>query len=207
MELESLLHNPLVDHLLNGEKMKRLGFLLAIVASIAAVSFVTTKQAVQRIGPFFTSTIAFDTATGGAVGGQVRFFKSGVDTLFVGEVVYMDKNNRVRKGTTLTLYNAIAGVVVGGTKTNMQAQTSVPVATDTAAYANQQVIVLTEGRFWVRNDAAGTVTFGGLLQPSTNIAGSVMAKIASPDSFYRSPGRMIDSVLASGYGIAHVSVH
>lgn len=189
--------------------MKRSFALVVLLFSVAATTFVatTTFRPPQRLGPYFTSTEKADTATGGAPGGQVRIMKNGVDTLFVGEVVYFDKNNRVRKGTTLTLYNAIAGVVVGGTRTNMQANTTAPVATDTAAYANQQVIVLTEGRTWVRNDAAGTLTFGQLLQPSTNIAGSVMAKIASPDSFYRSPGRMIDSVLASGYGLAHVSVH
>lgn len=186
--------------------MKKWLGLIAVITSIAGTAFVSTYASVARIGPFYTSTVAFDTAAGGQPGGQVRIFKNGVDTLIVGDVVYLSANNTVRKSTTLASYNTIMGVVVGGTKTSMRGLVSAPAATDTAALASQQVIVLSEGRAYVRIDAAAGIAPGLLLQPSATVAGKVMARATTIDSLHRAIGRLIDTGIVSTQVLAHINV-
>ena len=186
--------------------MKRLLALGAIICSVVTMAFVTTYASIARIGPFYTSTVGFDTAAGGQVGGQVRYYKNGVDTLIVGDVVYLSANNTVRKSTTLANYNTIAGVVVGGNKTSMRGITSSPVSTDTAATANGTAIVLSCGRAYVRIDAAAGIAPGLLIQPSTNVAGKVMAKASTIDSLYRSVGRLVDTGVVSTQVLANICI-
>jgi hypothetical protein len=186
---------------------KRLLFLGAICVAITAFSaFVTTYSQPVGIGPYFNTKEKYVAATGGAPGGEVRVFKNGVDTLIVGDVVYQSAINTVRKSTTLVNYNSIAGVVVGGTRTAMSAATTVPTSTDTAAYANQQVLVMTSGRTWVRIDAAAPIVAGTLIIPSTTVAGKVKGNPGVIDSFYRAIGRLIDTGVVSTQVLAHVNV-
>ena len=190
---------------------KLLPLVLMIIATASvtagAMFFTTSYSQVQTIGPYTTSKIKSDTATGGAAGGDIRIYKNGVDTLIVGDVVYISANNTVRKSTTLANYSTIAGVVVGGTSTNMAAVTSTPAATDTAAKgATAKVLVMARGRTWVRIDAAAGIAPGSLLLPSTTVAGKVKGFGTAIDTFYRSVGRLIDTGIVSTQVLAHISV-
>jgi|SRR5678809_221714 len=187
--------------------MKKLGLLLFVMAVGAFTAFTTTYKQVKTLGPYYNTTEKYSASLGGQAGGEVRIFLNGVDTLIVGDVVYISANNTVRKSATLANYNKVAGVVVGGTKTNMSGATSAPAATDTAATAGQQVLVLTTGRAWVRVDTVAVgIPAGTLIQPSIYVAGKVMAKAASIDSLNRVIGRMIDSGGLSTQALAHINV-
>lgn len=187
--------------------MKRLLFLAGLICTVAATTFVaTTYRPVSRLGPYYTSNSTYDTATGGSPGGLVYFFKNGADTLIVGDVVYLSANNTVLKSGTLANYNAVAGVVVGGTKTNMQVVTSAPAATDTAAYANQTVVVLVSGRTWVRVDTTTAgISAGVAIMPSL-VAGKVKARTTAIDTFSRIIGKMIDTGIASTQVLARINI-
>ncbi len=186
---------------------KLLPLVLMLTAAVGITAFTTSYYPVQTLGPYFNSKIKSDTATGGSPGGEVRVFKNGVDTLIVGDVVYLSANNTVRKSATLALYNTVAGVVVGGTSTSMQAATTAPASTDTAAKgATAKVLVMTSGRAWVRIDAAAGIGPGLLLAPSTTVAGKVKAAPAIIDTFYRYFGRLIDTGIVSTQVLAHINV-
>ena len=187
--------------------MKKLGLILFVMAVSAFAAVTTTYKQVKTLGPYYNTTEKYDATTGGQAGGDVRIWKNGVDTLFVGDVVYVSANNTVRKSATLALYNTIAGVVVGGTKTSMSGVTSIPGATDTAALASQQVLVMTRGRTWVRVDTvAAGISAGAEIKPSIYVAGASAAKSTAIDSFYRAFGRMIDTGIASTRVLAYINV-
>jgi len=182
--------------------------LLGLVVITAAFTSVitTTYRPTQRIGPYFGSNTPYSAATGGQAGGYVEVYKDTVDTLIVGDVVYIAKNNVVTKSATLANYNTVAGVVVGGTKTNMRGVTSAPASTDTAAFANQNVLVLRYGRAWVRVDTTTAgIPAGALIIPSL-VAGKVKAKSTAIDSLYRAIGRMLDTGIASTQVLALINV-
>lgn len=180
---------------------------LIVVTSAFTAIATTTYRPTQKIGPYFGSSNAYSAATGGQAGGYVEIYKDTVDTLIVGDVVYIvGKGNVVTKNATLANYNTVAGVVVGGTRTNMQGVTSAPAATDTAAYANQNVLVLRYGRTWVRVDTTTAgIPAGALIIPSL-VAGKVKAKSTAIDSAYRVIGRMLDTGIASTQVLALINV-
>jgi hypothetical protein len=201
------------------DKLKRaipLAMLGIGIASVAGASIlVTTFQPIQRLGPYFTSTVGYDTGNGGMVGGQVHFYRAGTgtgETLFVGDVVYDSEastnpqGNTVFKSATLASYSRIAGVVVGGTFTNMRAVTSAPGATDTAAFVGQTVAVLQCGRTWIKVDAAAGLAPGTLIIPSTTTAGKVKGTLSLPDTFYRTIGRLVDTGIVSTSVLANVCI-
>src|SRR5678810_561659 len=109
--------------------MKKLGLILFIMSVSAFTILTTTYKQVKTLGPYYNTTEKYSASLGGQAGGEVRIFLNGVDTLIVGDVVYISANNTVRKSATLANYNKVAGVVVGGTKTNMSGATSAPAAT------------------------------------------------------------------------------
>lgn len=188
--------------------MKRsFAFVALLLLSISATAIVSTSyKPLARIGPYYTTTDKYDATTGGQVGGYVTIYKNGADTLLVGDLVYISAQNTVLKSGTLANYNTLAGVVVGGTKTNMRGVTSAPAATDTAAYAGQPVLVLSEGRTWVKVDTTtGGIAAGALIMPSL-VSGKVKAKAATIDSLFRVVGRMIDSSAVSVPALAHISI-
>jgi hypothetical protein len=187
---------------------KLLPFLVLLVAVTGATIFTTTYSQVATLGPYFNSKHKLDTLLGGQVGGEVRIYKNGVDTLFVGDVVYFTTNNTVRKSTTLTDYNHIAGVVVGGTSTSMAAPTTIPLSTDTAAKGvTAKVLVLSSGRAWVRVDTMGApVVPGALITPSIYVAGKIKLALSVPDTFHRIIGRLIDTGHTSTQALAHVNI-
>lgn len=188
-------------------KRRTLFMLAMIVATSAFTAIATTYRPTQKIGPYFGSSSGYVAATGGQAGGYVEIYKDTVDTLIVGDVVYLlGKGNVVTKSATLANYNTVAGVVVGGTHTNMQGVTSAPAATDTAAFANQNVLVLRYGRTWVRVDTTTAgIPAGALIIPSL-VAGKVKAKSTAIDSSYRVIGRMLDTGIASTQVLALINV-
>lgn len=182
---------------------------VGIIGVTASSVLVTSYQSIAKLGPYFTTTVGYDTATGGMPGGLVHFYKVGTgtaETLFVGDVVYLSANNTVLKSATLANYNTVMGVVVGGTKTNMRAVTTTPGVTDTAAYVNQTAIVLSCGRTWVRFDAAAGTPPGTLIQPSVTVSGKATAKAAPIDSLYRVIGRLVDTGIVTTQVLANIAV-
>lgn len=188
-------------------KRRTLIMLGLIVATTAFTALVTTFRPVARIGPFYNSTLGYDTSiAGGQAGGEVRIYKNGADTLIVGDVVYFSARNTVFKSATLVNYNAIAGVVVGGTRTGMLAVSSPPLATDTAATSGQNVLVMSRGRTWVRIDASAGIAPGLAVIPSTNTAGMVMVRTTAIDTFNRIFAKLVDTGIVSTRVLAQVNV-
>lgn len=105
------------------------------------------------------------------VGGVVEIFLAG-GSLSTGDIVFFSAANTVNKSATVADYAAMAGVVVGGQRTNDRIISSVGVA---AATVGQRVLVQVSGIATVV--AGGTVTVGTHLTviPDTGTAGRVAA--------------------------------
>lgn len=182
--------------------------LLVFLASTGAALFVASYSKAVDTGPYTISRTSFDATTGGSAGGDVVWFKNGADTLLVGDVVYISANNTVRKSATLANYNTIVGVVVGGIKTSSRVQSTIPGASDTAAYANSRVLVMRRGRYWVKIDSGQGYAPGSVIIPSSKAGegGKVTAKTTAIDSFYRAIGKLVDSGITSTRILAEISV-
>lgn len=181
----------------------RIAGLLVIVCAIALTAFTVTKASVTRIAGFYTSTVAWDSATGGAVGGSTQLYIAA-DSEKVGNVVYFSANNTVSKSATLANYNAIAGVVVGGASQNQQALTARADVGQLAATANKRVWVTKCGRAWMIADSA--VTAGNQVIPSVLTAGQLHAKPALIDTNNRTFGRVVLTAAAAGTTLVNVCV-
>jgi hypothetical protein len=178
---------------------------LMLVIATASVAFVATTSPVQRLGPGFTSSEAFDSLTGGQVGGEMRLYLAD-DTLRVGQVVYIKSRNKVAASATLANYNAIAGIVVGGARTSMQMAKRIADTSTVAATANQRVWVLNRGRFWVLIDTVTAgIAAGKQLVPSA-IAGRVTVKTINVDTFSRIFGKMVDTGIINKAALANINV-
>lgn len=177
--------------------------LIGLVVLTAFTAIVTTKSPVTRIAGFYTSTVAWDSSTGGAVGGSTQLYIAA-DTEKVGNVVYFSAANAVSKSATLANYNALAGVVVGGASSNMQALVGRADVAQTAALPNKRVWVTKCGRAWMITDSA--ITAGNLVIPSVVTAGYIHAKPALIDSFYRTIGRAVTTAAAAGTTLVNVCV-
>ena len=125
--------------------MKKIAVLIGLVCAAGLVAFMSL-QPVSRIGPFFTTTTAWDTGGGGQTGGYVQFYKvKATDSLKIGDVVFLKDSGTltqtVSKSITIANYNSLAGVVVGGTRTTMQAYNDSGVVGTLAGTGGQTVIV------------------------------------------------------------------
>jgi hypothetical protein len=167
--------------------------LVGVVANADARAFFVTTIPVRVIGPFYQSQSAFDSATGGAIGGEVKTYLAA-DTCRIGQLVAMTSARNVKPSATIADYNAIEGVVIGGTRTNMQASIALADTTTLAATVGQRVIVLKRGRYWVL-DSAGAIGPGIQVRPSGTI-GRMAARTTAVDTFNRIFGRTVDTVLA-----------
>lgn len=176
----------------------------AFVGGVGAIAVVKTGP-VARLGPFYTSSAAWDSATGLQPGGRVIYFISA-DSEKIGDVVYISSVNHVSKSATIANYNAVAGVVVGGARVSMLASIQAADVGTLAATANQRVIVLRQGRTWVKADAADSLRAGALIQPSTTVAGAAMNKGSALDSLYRVIGKMVTTGAASATALAEINV-
>lgn len=183
-------------------------------ASTAALSYVN----ITRIGTYWNTSQAYDSVLGGQPGGKVVTYLCDSTTsqaLLTGDVVYISRNNMVAKSATIANYNTVAGVVVGGSRTNMQAAQAITnFANDTSclatgsggAWQNNKVLVLTNGRTWVKVDAAAGIPPGTLLLPSTTTAGKVKGNAASLDSLQRTIGRIVDTGIVSTQVLANINI-
>lgn len=94
--------------------------------------------------------------------------------LKLGEAVYTQAAGVVDKSTTLGNHSLVAGVVVGGDNTNMQAVSDSGLINSlTAADAGERVLVLVCGIYWVIS--GGAITAGAQIVLDTATAGRVKA--------------------------------
>jgi hypothetical protein len=184
--------------------------LLKVLGLLGAVAMVTgfsvllvTTVPVRIVGPFFTTPIAFDSATGQQIGGQVQYYIAS-DSVRIGQLVYHSGHNTVAASATLANYNKIAGVVIGGTRQGMQASIAVADTSTLAATNGQRAIVLVRGRFWVLDSAGGDGP-GIVLRPS-GTAGRAAAALAAIDSNSRNFGRVIDTIIGGKTGLVQINV-
>lgn len=163
---------------------------LKIAGLVMAVGFLTAAafaySNVQVVGPFFTTSQAFDSLRARQEGGTLRTFLAQ-DSLKVGDLVYDTLNNIVRKSATLVSYNKKRGVVVGGARTSGRAAVDSSDVGTLAATANQRVLVALCGRVWIKG--ADSAYVGDQLIPSTAVAGTVKRRTTAIDTFNRIVGR------------------
>lgn len=178
---------------------------IAILSTAAWDSYLASYVNTTKIGTFFTTSAAFDSSTEGMIGGETRIYKDSTDTLLVGDVVYLSRANTVHKTTTLASYNAIVGVVVGGSNTHMQGANSTANLGDTACFAHGRVLVLKRGRFFVKVDSAG-VAPGLALIPSTSLAGAAKARTTAIDTFFRVYAMTLDTAIAGSAVMVDIAV-
>lgn len=181
-----------------------LGVLLVAAVAAVAPSILATLP-VKRDGAFFSSGILYDSLGSGSPGGQVRLFRVGYnDSVFIGDVVYVAGDGMVSTSTTLAAYNAIAGVVVGGTRqTNMAATITAADVGSLAAYelntssTPEHVWILKQGRTWVAADATDSIYFGEAVIPSASSTGQMRPRTTAIDTFHRVFGRVAKTGAAS----------
>lgn len=182
-------------------KKKALYSLLAVgvlICSAFSANMLLTTVTVRVLGPFYTSPMPFDSAAGNQVGGHVQYYLAA-DSCRIGQLVALTSARSVKPSGTLTDYNKLVGVVVGGTRTGMQASLSVNDTSTLAATVNQRVIVMDAGRYWML-DSVVAIGPGLLVSPalggSLTADGRMKQAPAIIDSFYRYIGRTVDTALA-----------
>ena len=185
------------------KKIYALAGLFGLVLAMAAAPFLATTVPVRILGPFYNTPQAFDSLTGGQVGGKVVYALAG-DTCRIGQVVYFSAKNTVKPSATLADYNQIAGVVVGGARTNMQASVSKADTSTLAATANQRVIILKQGRFWLLDSAGGDSP--GLQMRPSGTAGRVAVRLAAIDSLRRNFAKLVDSMVGGTATLADINI-
>lgn len=182
-------------------------FVLGII--LIASAFTLGSSYVQTIGPFYRSAAGFNTLMAGQAGGRVVYARTGTDSLRVGQVVYWSDTNKVATSTTLAAYNTIAGVVVGGELTGMEAQTAITDTSDLATGVSSTglAIVLTQGRTWVLNDANGAITIGQRIIPSNATAGRAEVITSAIDTNYRAIGKAVVGAASGTAILTDVNIH
>lgn len=110
-----------------------------------------------------------------SLGGDVHRF-TAAGNLNVGDVVFLSAANTVQKSAVAADHDQVAGVVVGGTRTNLDVVTDLAaVATVQAAQVNEVVLVQVNGITRVVSGAA--ITIGQPLKPDTGTAGRAIAAV------------------------------
>lgn len=152
----------------NGRRLLALAALSLVIVATAATRFAETD--LRFLGPFWSTPMSLDSLNGGQVGGEVRQYLAG-ETLVVGDVVSLSANNTVTTETSTAMHERTVGVVVGGRSTGMRAKLDSTDLGTTAALVNRPVLVLRNGRTWVRMD---TVTATDTLAPGRRVKPSVL---------------------------------
>lgn len=192
----------------------------ALLAAVAAVAFISsgaanvlfTTQTVARIGGYYTTSVPFDSLTGGGAGGRVVVAITGgtTDSLKAGDVVYWSDTNKVTKSATLANYTTIAGVVVGGQRTSPPLATlmsSSDVGT-LVATSGQRVVICKSCRAWMRSSNNAAWIAGRIVLPSDSIAGRLDTNLTASiiDTFGRRVGRTVGAASALGVVLVDVSI-
>jgi len=182
-----------------------LAAVIALVSAFSSNAFVTTYPLI-RTGPAVTTTLPFDSTTGGQAGCiQSRIFNAN-DSLRVGQVTYFTAKNKVDASATLANYNAIAGVVIGGARTSMATTFAIADTSTLAATANQRVILCITGRLYVLVDTVtGGIAPGKQIIPSL-VKGRVKERSTAIDTFYRVFGKMVDTGVRNSVALAQIAI-
>lgn len=99
---------------------------------------------------------------------------TALSALKLGEAVYTQAAGVVEKSSTVGNHIYVAGIVVGGWNTDMQAiADSALVNVLTAADAGERVLVLVHGIYWIIS--GGAITAGGQIVMDTGTAGRAKA--------------------------------
>ena len=191
------------------KKYLGLGLFALMVSGFSLTALFATAQ-LDRRGPFIVSTVAPDSLTGAQVGGFVQHTIAGTsDTLLVGDVVYWADTNKVKKSATLANYSMIAGVVVGGAliDRNRAHTASTDVGTQAAA-PGQWVVILKQGRTWMKSSNNAAWIAGRRVLPSDSIAGRLDTSLTAAviDTFYRLVGRTVGAAAALGTVLVDVNI-
>lgn len=194
-------------------KLRKPGIILGAFAALILTAFTTsmflTTVPVRVLGPFYTTPVAWDSTNALQVGCHVQYYLvATTDTLKIGQIAYVSSKNTVAHSATLANYNAIAGVVVGGASTSMQASYVVGDTSTTAALPSKRVIICDEGRAWVLVDTGPGIAPGLMVQPSTRagMGGRLTTKAAPIDSLSRTFGRLVDTAIAGKAVLVQVRV-
>jgi len=188
--------------------MKRIKavLLLGLMVAVSAFTALVTTANVQRIGPHWTSSAAWDSAAGNQAGARV-VYALAADSVKIGDVVYWSSGNHVNKSATLADYNTIAGVVVGGARQSMKTSYVAADVGTLAATANQRVVIAKEGRVWLANDTvAAGVAAGSRVSPSIYVAGKVKNPTTAIDTAGRVFGRFVMAGALSSTVLADIIV-
>src|SRR5262245_30918439 len=193
---------------------KPLMILAAFAVCVATSAFTSAYFAytnVAKIGPFYTTSHAFDSLKSRQVGGAVvTHTVAASESVSVGDVVYITGTAMtIKRDTILANYTRIAGVVVGGQRTNMQGAIDSTNVGTLAATGGQKALVLVRGRAWVTVDTiTGGISAGSTLIPSNRQGqrGRVTAKTTAIDSFYRKVGQIPDSGVAGRRAVVNVNI-
>lgn len=184
--------------------MNRIFAFAALVFSIAAFSIAAPSyKSVQSIQYYAPS--GWDSTNANQPGGVTKYYLAN-DSLRLGDVVYLSAANKVAKSATLADYNTLTGVVVGGVRTSMNANINRDTTQTLVATANQRVVVLRQGRYWLKCDTTtGGIAAGVQVIPSL-VAGKVKARTTAIDTNFRVLARMVTACTASGIGAADINV-
>lgn len=172
---------------------------LTVFAALVSGFTLFANTQVHLIGPFWRSSSSFDSLTALQVGGNVVIAINGesTDSLRVGMVAFWSDTNKVSISATLADYNKIAGVVVGGASTEMQAKDAITDTSALAAVPGARVLILKQGRTWVLNDAAGAIAAGERVIPSDATQGRTEKITTAIDTNYRAIGKAVVGAAAS----------
>ncbi len=130
-------------------------------------------------------------------GGDV-FIAIAAVALNAGDVVFFSANETVSKSITATDHDQVAGVVVGGTRSYMNALTfDTTAALFNVAQANEQVLVQRAGIAVVTAGAA--ITIGVPVKPDTGTAGRVIPAVLGTGADQgKVVGRAIETAAGAG---------
>lgn len=137
-------------------------------------------------------------------GGLIDEFSAGA-SLNIGDVVYISLANTVNKNATAgTTLGKLAGVVVGGAKTDMRVNMRKEDVGILAAAVGERVLVQYLGKTWVVSDAAFNA--GDVLAAGTTTAGRAKQGTITTDLAAGSSGNIIGNALETVGGAAVVSL-
>ena len=144
------------------------------------------------------------TVPGASPGGEVEMYAAGA-ALNVGDVVYFSAAFSVNKSATAgTTLGKLAGVVVGGAKTDMRACTRKLDVGLQAAATGEAVLVLVKGKTYVV--AAAALSAGDLVAADTTTAGRVKAGTHTTDLAAGNSGNLVGNLLEAAAGAASVAL-
>lgn len=146
---------------------------------------------------------------GDTPGGVVLAYKAGA-ALNVGDIVYLSAAHTVNKSADVADYVAVAGVVVGGAKTNYEVVQDDQDIGEQAAATGELVLVGVLGKFKVVSDDA--ITLGNKLTSGGTTAGRAAVGTITTDLAAGQSGSLVGMALEDAAGaaekiLAFINIH